>query len=235
MPKWNADEGRAINDQELTTCQRCGTCCTKGGPALHADDLPLIQDHRLDFSDLITIRLGEPVFSPLVNKIEPSRTELIKVSGQNDSWTCRFFSPKENGCEIYRHRPLECRLLQCWAPSALTSVIYQECLTRKAIMPVDDELAALVDLQEEHCSFASLAKLRVQFAESGAAEPLMEIGRIINLDLRIRQRAIKARGVQLAEELLFFGRPLFKSLAFYQLTLREGPQGLRVIPPPSTA
>lgn len=92
----------AVTAQRERGCKRCGTCCSKGGPALHMDDLPLIRDHRLALSELITIRLGEPVFSPLVNAIEPSRTELIKVSGRNGSWTCRFFLLGENGCGICR-------------------------------------------------------------------------------------------------------------------------------------
>lgn len=192
------------------------------------DDLPLIRAHRLALSDLITIRVGEPVFSPLVNSIEPSRSELIKVSGRNGSWACRFFSPTENGCGIYPHRPLECRLLKCWDPAALNDVIYQQCLSRRDVLPADEDLLPLMGIQEEHCAFASIAGLSAQFSENRTPEILNEIARIVTLDLKIRQRAIQIRGLTLAEELLFFGRPLFKSLAFYHMTVKEGPQGVRV-------
>jgi Fe-S-cluster containining protein len=217
--------------EQQTTCRRCGTCCAKGGPALHAADLPLIHAHRLAFTDLITIRQGEPVFSPLVNGIEPSHTELIKVAGTNDSWTCRFFSRAENSCGIYAHRPQECGLLKCWDPSALTSVIYQECLTRQDILPKDEEFTALIAIQEEHCSFARIDRLALDLTTEGEKqETLTELTRIITLDLKIRQRAMETRGLGLAEELLYFGRPLFKSLSFYQLSIQEGPYGVRVIP-----
>jgi len=212
----------------ITTCKRCGTCCVKGGPALHEADLPLIHDHRLHVHDLISIRAGEPVFSPLSNGIEPARTELIKLVGLNDSWTCHFFDQTQNLCGIYAHRPLECGLLKCWEPNDLTNVVYQHCLSRKDIVPAEDELWELIRLQDEHCDFAKIASLSTEVV--GVSDPAMltEIARIVTLDLKIRQRAIQMRQLSVTEELLYFGRPLFKSLAFYQLTIKEGPHGLTV-------
>ncbi len=214
---------------QITHCKRCGTCCIKGGPTLHEADLPLIHNHRLTPHDLITIRLGEPVFSPLSNNIEPARTELIKVAGQNDSWACHFFDQTQKLCGIYAHRPLECGLLQCWEPSTLTNIIYQHCLSRKDIVPAEDELWELIGIQETHCAFAQIAALTTEFAEGKDQTCLTEIARVVTLDLKIRQRAIHQRRLRIAEELLFFGRPLFKSLTFYQLTFTEGPQGLTVM------
>jgi len=217
------------------TCQRCGTCCVKGGPALHKADLPLIT--RLALGDLITLRLGEPVFSPLIDGIEPTRSELIKFAGQNNSWACRFFDQANNLCGAYAHRPLECRLLKCWEPESITKVIYNDCLSREDIVPEDDELDEklwdLIEIQQEHCSFTQIASLAKQFTEKGAPKILDEIAGIVNMDIRIRQRAIQVRQLSLAEELLYFGRPLFKSLAFYGLTVQEGTQVLTVHPAPS--
>ncbi len=225
---------RAIGAKAQTTCQRCGTCCVNGGPALHTADLSLLHDRRLALSDLITIRLGEPVFSPLVNGIEPARTELIKISGRTDSWTCRFFDQAMSGCGIYDHRPVECRLLKCWETADLTRMIYQECLCRQDILPADEELRELIGIQEEHCGFAIITTLATGLAAGGgAAEITAEIARVVTLDLKIRQRAIRVRGLSVEEELLFFGRPLFKSLAYYQLACYEGPQGLTVHQLPS--
>jgi Fe-S-cluster containining protein len=217
----------------ITHCIRCGTCCAKGGPALHEEDLPLIHDHHLAVHDLITIRAGEPVFSPLTNGIEPSRTELIKLTGQNGSWSCLFFDPTQNLCGIYEHRPLECRLLKCWQPAALTRVIYQDCLTRQHIVHAADDLWELIGLQEEHCNFAKIAILVAEFARNNQPTILSEIARIVSLDLKVRQRALQIRQLSLAEELLYFGRPLFKSLAFYQLEIQEGPHALTVRQTPS--
>ena len=217
------------------TCRRCGTCCAKGGPALHKADLPLI--NRLALGDLITIRLGEPVFSPLVDGIEPARNELIKFAGQNNSWTCLFFDRTQNLCGNYAHRPLECRLLKCWEPEAITKAIYQDCLSREDIVPADDELDVklweLIEIQKEHCGFTRIAALSAGFAEKAAQKKLDDISEVVNLDLRIRNWAVQVRGLSLAEELLYFGRPMFKSLAFYGLAIEEGQQGLTVHPAPS--
>jgi len=215
---------------EPTTCQRCGTCCVNGGPALHRDDLPLIQDHRLALTDLLSIREGEPVFSPLINGLEPSRSELIKIAGYHDSWACRFFSQAQNACGCYAYRPVECRLLKCWAPSALTDIIYQQCLTRRDVLPEDDDLWELIGIQEAHCSFAMIAQLTTDGGEIRSQSHLAEVGRIINLDLKIRQRAIQTRRLSVAEELLYFGRPMFKSLGFYRLAIKEGINGISIIP-----
>ena len=193
---------------------------------MHEEDLPLIHDQLLTVHDLITIRVGEPVFSPLINDFEPSRTELIKLTGRGDSWTCHFFDQAKNLCGIYDHRPLECRLLKCWAPTELTNVIYQHCLSRKDVVPADDELWELIGIQEEHCDFTKIAALTSELVEVSDQTVLTEIARIVTLDLRVRQRAIQIRHLSVGEELLYFGRPLFKSLAFYHLAIQEGPQGL---------
>lgn len=44
-----------------THCRRCGTCCEKGGPALHTDDRMLIENGHIPARYLFTIREGEPV------------------------------------------------------------------------------------------------------------------------------------------------------------------------------
>lgn len=220
---------------QQNTCRRCGTCCAKGGPALHKADLPLI--NRLALGDLITIRLGEPVYSPLANGIEPARNELIKFAGQNNSWTCRFFDQANKLCGVYAHRPLECRLLKCWEPEAITKAIYQDCLSREDIVPADDELDNklwdLIEIQKEYCSFSGVAQMSKKFTEMNEQKILAEIAETVNLDLKIRRLALQVRRLSLAEELLYFGRPMFKSLAFYDLAIEENPQGLTVHPAPS--
>jgi len=212
-----------------STCKRCGTCCAKGGPTLHRADLPLLRQGFLTVGDLITIREGEPVYSPLSHGNEASRQELIKVAGRSDSWRCRFFLEGEGACGIYDHRPLECRLLKCWDPTDLTDIVYQECLTRQDVLPADDKLAPLIEIQEAHCSFATLSILAEEY-RAGNTEGLAAIERLVTLDLNIRASARQIRGLTLDEELVTFGRPLFKSLSFYQLAIQEGPYGIRVRP-----
>lgn len=219
---------RTIENQ--TACLRCGECCNKGGPSLHEPDLALIKEQHLKLTDLTTIRKGEPVVSPLTDNTEPSQTELIKLSGQGDKWQCKFYAQATNQCEFYTHRPLECQLLKCWAPSSLTNIIYKHCLSRRDVVPNNDNLWELIELQEEHCSFAQVEQLAADFTKKTDPNCLKEIARIVNLDLKIRQRAIQMRQLSVAEELLYFGRPLFKSLGFYDLAVKESHIGLTITP-----
>ena len=53
----------------ITGCMRCGTCCTKGGPALHKEDKDILLDGHIGRERLVTIRKGELAFSPISGKI----------------------------------------------------------------------------------------------------------------------------------------------------------------------
>ena len=125
----------------------------------------------------------------------------------------------------------------CTLAEAITKAIYQDCLSREDIVPADDELDVklweLIEIQKEHCGFTRIAALSAGFAEKAAQKKLDDISEVVNLDLRIRNWAVQVRGLSLAEELLYFGRPMFKSLAFYGLAIEEGQQGLTVHPAPS--
>ena len=79
-------------------CKLCWTCCKKGGPALHSQDLPLIEKGLLSVEDLITIRKGELVHNPGKNSIEPVKTEFLKIKGTKGSWACTFYDKSGNGC-----------------------------------------------------------------------------------------------------------------------------------------
>lgn len=111
-----------------TSCIQCGTCCRKGGPVLHHEDKGLLDSGLIRAEHLITIRKGEPAFSPLSGKVEPASCELIKINGRKGEWTCCFFDAETPACTIYAHRPLECRLLECWDTEKLISVINKNTL-----------------------------------------------------------------------------------------------------------
>ena len=57
------------DDQSKTSCNRCGSCCKQGGPALHMQDLDLVLSGKLHFEDLITVRRGELALQPLTDSI----------------------------------------------------------------------------------------------------------------------------------------------------------------------
>ena len=78
-------------------CLRCGTCCSSGGPALHTEDLRLVKEWEIPFSQLITIRVGELAFNPLVGDLQPIRRELVKITGVGRPGTVPILTPKRRG------------------------------------------------------------------------------------------------------------------------------------------
>lgn len=202
------------------TCRQCGTCCRKGGPVLHSEDMTLCENNILAFKHLITIREQEPVFSPLSANIEPAPQELIKLSGANGTWTCLFFQEDNQTCGIYYNRPLECRVLKCWDTEELERIIYRQTLNRRDIIAPDHLIWPLLEWHNRHCQYDKLGDLTIQ--KPGVES---QITTIINDDLSIRQRALTVFHLNLAEELFYFGRPMFKALPASRLAVRPNRRG----------
>ena len=79
-----------------TSCIRCGTCCKKGGPALHLEDKEILLAGHIKRESLITIRKGELALSPLSGRPGPVEKELVKIAGKGKGWVCCFFDEKKN-------------------------------------------------------------------------------------------------------------------------------------------
>jgi Fe-S-cluster containining protein len=196
----------------LKNCQQCGTCCRKGGPALHRQDLYLIQTGILPISRLVTIRNGEPVFSPVTGLVEPARQELLKLSASN-SWSCPLLNPADNNCEIYDSRPSECRLLKCWDTAELKNCIYQDNINRWDIIPPDSDIFPIVQQHEKVCTFADIEQSAQTKKPGNGIRSKINV--IIERDLSIREQAVSLLSLSLEEELFYFGRPMFTSLEYY--------------------
>ncbi len=126
-----------------TECKRCGMCCTKGGPALHSQDLELVHGGQLPIEKLITIRKGELAHNPLTGAVQPVKSELVKIKGTGKDWRCTYFNNAARGCTIYGSRPLSCRTLKCWAPDELLKIVEKDTLSRMDILTDDDHFAGL--------------------------------------------------------------------------------------------
>ena len=139
QPEYNSVTGETgkMNEAEnefISECKRCGTCCMKGGPSLHHEDRDLLTNSPIKYEHLITIRKGEMALMPRQDEAEPVVQELIKIAGKGKEWECTFWDPVHHLCTVYEQRPLECRLLQCWEPSALEEVVGKNTLTRADII-----------------------------------------------------------------------------------------------------
>ena len=108
-----------------TDCRGCGTCCRKGGPALHAEDLALFRAGHLAPEHCLTLRAGE-LARDLDGQLRPLERDLVKLrprmAARNGDWTCLFLNQADNRCGVYAHRPAECRALLCRDTRAITAL-----------------------------------------------------------------------------------------------------------------
>ncbi len=71
QPEDNAPMPSQSSKKIKQACDRCGTCCRQGGPALHIQDRHLVAPGFLGFDVLVTIRRGELARYPLSDRPEP--------------------------------------------------------------------------------------------------------------------------------------------------------------------
>jgi len=203
-------------------CRQCGTCCRKGGPALHRQDLELVRQGYIGYQQLTTIRKGEPVYSPASGLLEAAERELVKIMGRGRDWTCSFFVSETSACGIYAHRPLECRLLKCWDTADLLEVVGRETIQRRDLLNPGDPVLALMDLHESQCPAEAVAAAVAQW-QRAQKDPACRaaLSDLVRRDLTVRHQALARQGLPPAVEFFVFGRPLFKQLGGFGITVRE--------------
>lgn len=200
--------------ENITACIRCGTCCRKGGPALHKEDKKILLEGHISYHHLITIRKGELAFTPLSSKPEPVKQELVKIAGKGKSWACLFYEKKQSSCAVYEKRPLECRLLKCWDTAQLLAIVGKDTLTRADIISADDPIMRFIRTHEKECSIEMAEDIiSVLLKKNDDAQSVAKLTALAHQDLAIRSRAITEFGLSLEAELFIFGRPLFKILS----------------------
>jgi Fe-S-cluster containining protein len=195
------------------TCRRCGTCCRKGGPAFHLADRSLIEEGTIPLRYLFTIRKGERVKDPIHGVVRPASTELIKVKGGANTWTCTFFNEQDSSCGIYSGRPLECRLLKCWDTTDVEEITARNCLTRRHLL---EGVAGLWDMVAEHearCSCEKLAEMMAHLKKERWEKTEKAVAELLNYDRHLRRLVVEKSRIDPEILDFLFGRPLEKILA----------------------
>lgn len=200
-----------------TECSQCGTCCANGGPALHSEDKKLIEEGIIPISQLITIRKNELVHHPISGKVQPVKSELIKISGIGKEWSCYFFDPAQKSCMIYETRPKSCRELECWNTGAIERIIEKDLLNRAELIDADNPLYRAVVEHEESFPCPDLASL----LQAGGAESADRLESLANAEVAFRTEQVSRHDLSLGEELFYFGRPLFHLLISVGAVIRE--------------
>lgn len=215
---------------ENRECLRCGTCCRKGGPALHNRDRSLLDNNIINLAQLITIRQGEPAYNPCTDKVEPAAGEFLKIAGKPGKWECIFFEPEGSVCLIHANRPLECELLECWNSEAVKAVIGRDYLTRFSFIGNEGELGKLIREHERKCSAGEASLLQEKLVGQEAADDasLVQLQQIMREDLALRDQAVRLYNLSLAQEMFCFGRPLFQSILHSRLQVRFEGDTLRL-------
>jgi len=211
-------------------CQRCGTCCKSGGPALHQEDLELVQSGKLPLRGLYTIRKGEMARDNVKGTLQPVTAELIKIKGAGRTWTCCYYDAESNGCSIYENRPLECRVLNCRDTAAIEAIYDQGRLTRKDLLASVPQLWDLVEEHARKCNYRDLAALAARLQadqDRSAADSLVEM---VGYDAHLRALIIeKGRPDPTLLDFLF-GRPLADTMPGFGLNITQSGNKLIVAP-----
>lgn len=191
-----------------TDCQRCGTCCRKGGPTLHSEDRELVEKGIIPLHDLFTIRKGEMARDNVHDRLLPVFRDHIKIRGSADTWTCRYFDDDPVGCTIYTQRPLECRVLKCWDTHELERIYGRDLLTRKDLLEGIDGLWDLVADHQSRCSFEEARALIRRLDGDDPDGSQRELLQMVQYDIEIRRLVTRTGGVGDGILDFLFGRPM---------------------------
>ncbi|WP_027177464.1 YkgJ family cysteine cluster protein [Maridesulfovibrio bastinii] len=209
----------------MKKCRQCGTCCRKGGPALHVQDLELLKNKDgIDLTDLVTLRKGEMVYDQPVGAVIPLEQEIIKIKGTDGEWICSFFTPEGNTCGIYNKRPLECQLLFCEDPEPLLEVYSVDRLTRTDILPQGHPLVELIAEHDKKCPMDRVAEICSEIVNAEGEEQKNqknlhhELLEMVSYDLSIRDLVVEKAGIPKNSLDFFFGRSLLRIIPSFGIS-----------------
>ena len=210
-------------------CVRCGVCCEKGGPGFHQADRALIDKGLIPARCLFTIRQGEMAYDNVQGRLVPVDSDIIKIKGKGDSWTCMFFDEPGKQCSIYADRPQECRALKCWDTRELEKLYADQRLTRADLMSEVEGLWDLIDSHHQRCNYGRIQKLIELLENDPQNSARRELAQIIKYDIEIRELVVSRGGMDPDMLDFLLGRPLAKTLPKYGIKVRQQGQKITLV------
>ncbi len=203
-------------------CLRCGDCCEHSSPTLLMEDLALLQNEILHWTDIVTLRAGERAYDPRSRQLVTLTEERLKLREQPGSHRCLFFATQPNRCLIYEHRPRQCHQQFCNRDPEEPASPSGTPLTRRAIFEAHPEIWQLLTAHEERCSLTRLAAALSQTDPTIISDTLFEL---LHFDYYLRQHL--SQEWQLPTRALDFllGRPLPEILPQFGLQAKMTPTG----------
>ena len=196
----------------MERCRQCGTCCRKGGPAIHQEDKKLLEDGHIPLKYLFTIRKDEPVYDNVQGCIISAPSDIIRIKSRESSNTCVFFNPETNSCTIYEKRPLECRILECWNTGEIERRYDKGRLSRSELFSDTPHIKDLVAYHENRCAYRIIKELIRRVNQDNDKKVFESIREILAFDNHFRLLAIEKSICK--EEIIdfLFGLSLEKNL-----------------------
>jgi len=218
-------------DNPDENCRCCGTCCRKGGPALHEEDRHLVMDGHIPAAALFTIRPGEPVQDNVAGRPAYAPADIIKIMGRGADWCCRFLEEATNRCTVYAHRPAECRALQCWDTRAIEALYERNRLMRRDLLEGVPGLWDLIVDHERRCDYRRIRELAGRLAEGPVEQraALSAVTEMVKYDESLRRLLVE--NGHTPENMLDFllGRPLTQSLPAFHIKVESAPGHIRLV------
>lgn len=202
-------------------CIRCGTCCLKSSPALHVQDISLIDSNTIPGNNLYTVRKDEFAWDPVKNRLINTPEEFLKINEKGSS--CVFYEEQNNSCTIYRNRPSQCSALKCWDTEGFMEIFNSPKLERKDIVD-DGVLLGLIEEHEKRCSY-SLLKQLIEDINSKGETVLKQILDILRFDHQMRPFVSGKLGLDPTHMNLYFGRPLTETIIMFGLKVEHKSDG----------
>ena len=195
----------------MNECKQCGTCCRKGGPALHTQDLPLLKEaDGVDLTDIVTLRKGELAYDQPVGAVIPLDEEILKIKGSGGEWICKFLAQASNVCRIYKNRPLECQKLFCEDPEPLMEIYSKDRISRKDVLPDGHPVLELIAEHDKKCDPTKMSELAAAAVENwDESESIQsDLREILIFDTSVRELVMEKAGLPEESMDFFFGRPM---------------------------
>jgi Fe-S-cluster containining protein len=181
----------------------------------------LIEKGRIPSKYLYTIRRGEYAYDNVKRCLMPVDSDVIKIKGKEDSWSCIFFNEPNKECTIYDDRPVECRALKCWDTGELEKLYARHRLTRADLISEVEGLWDLIEDHQERCDYGKIKKLIGSLDGPRKVQARKKLQEIIQYDTEIRILVLEKGGLDPGMLDFLFGRPLTKTLPGYGIKVRQ--------------
>ena len=214
----------------LPACVRCGECCRRGSPALHAEDLDLLREGKIGWNRIITLRTGEPARSQVGGTLFMLPEERIKIRERQGTGACLFFDADLELCTIYEHRPLECRAQACWDSAAAKEAAELPHLSRKDIFAGADLLLGMIAEHDSRCAFAVL-KEAFEHLDGASQETVDAVLKVLSYEDHFRNFVKEQFEIPDDTLELVFGRSFADLAPVFGFRIVAEPDGTRRLVP----